>query len=148
MHIFWVTRTEIHVVSKMEVYPSSVEQSRDESFFELVSRRASMCLRRSCEIALVSWAVLRLLTGLDAWLHGTDTAPSGSSPPPRRGRKSQGAPTWWPQWGWVLSLSPDTAAAQWHRWPLPSRVSCCCPSQTCRTRRWGWWAPFGTPQLR
>lgn len=44
-------------------------------------------------IALVSWVVRCLPTELDAWLHGTDTAPSGSSLPPRRGRRSQGVLT-------------------------------------------------------
>lgn len=44
-------------------------------------------------IALVSWVLRRLLTGPDAWLRGTDTAPSGSSPPPHRGHRSQGVPT-------------------------------------------------------
>lgn len=44
-----------------------------------------------------------------------------------------------PQWGWVSSLSPDTAVARSRRWPLPFRVFYCCPSRTCHTRRWEWW---------
>lgn len=42
-----------------------------------------------------------------------------------------------PQWGWVLSLSPDIAVAPSRQWPLPSRVFGCYLSRTCRTRRWG-----------
>lgn len=51
------------------------------------------CLPHRPYIALVSWEVLRLQTRPDAWLHGTDTAPSGSSPPPRRGRRILGVLT-------------------------------------------------------
>lgn len=127
-------------------------------------------------IALVSWEVPCLRTRPDAWLHGTDTAPSGSSPPPRRGRRILGVLTGtktasqepaaagraaratcicddalfllplWPRWGWAWSPLPDTAAAPSHQWPLPSRAFCCCPSRTCRTRRWGWWGLVFTKQ--
>lgn len=51
------------------------------------------CLTHQPYIALVSWELPCLQTRPDAWLHGTDTAPSGSSPPPRRGRRTLGVLT-------------------------------------------------------
>lgn len=59
----------------------------------LSTGKSDCCSSHQPYIALVSWEVPCLQTRPDAWLHGTDTAPSGSSPPPRRGRRILGVLT-------------------------------------------------------
>lgn len=79
--------------------------------------------------ALVSWGVLCLQTPPDAWLHGTDTAPSGSSPPPRRGRRILGVLT--ERRSRRQTAGPERRAERWRRASVAAPFLPLWP-------RWGW----------